>query len=128
LAPTTGLPWSSWSRGTSRSKLGVFQEAAASGLELPKIVSAPERSQACLDAARILAQVVAQVEAITKLPETERSRLARQYLGRTIVLVTEARDGSPKRSEEIKQDPHLKALESRPEFRTVVDAQESAQR
>ncbi len=62
------------------------------------------------------------------MPETERNRLTRNYLGRTIVLVSEAIDGSPKRSDEIKKDPHIKALESRPEFRTIMDALESVQR
>ena len=109
-------------------KLGAFREAAASAIELPKIVPASDRGQACLDAARILAQVVAQVEANTKLPGTERSQLTRNYLGRTIVLLSEAIDGSTKRRDEIKKDPHIKALESRPEFQTLMSALESAQR
>jgi serine/threonine protein kinase len=113
---------------TIELKMGAFEESAANALELPKIVPASDRGQACLDAARILAQVVAQVQANTKLPETERSRLIRIYLGRTIVLVSEAIDGSPKRSDEIKKDPHIKALESRPEFQTIMNALESAQR
>ncbi len=109
-------------------KLGAYQEAATNAIELPKTVPASERGQACLDAARILAQVIAQVEANTKLPETERTRLTRNYLGRTIVLVTEAIDGSPKRSNEVKKDPYIKALESRPEFLTIMNALESVQR
>jgi hypothetical protein len=54
--------------------------------------------------------------------------LTRNYLGRTIALVSEAIDGSPTRSDEIKNDPHIKALESRPEFRTIMNALESVQR
>ena len=72
--------------------------------------------------------MVAQVEANTRLSETERSQLTRNYLGRTIVLMSEAIDGSPQRSDEIKKDPHIKALESRPEFRTMMNALESVQR
>ena len=107
-------------------KLGAVEEAAANAIELPKIVPTSDRGQACLDAARILAQLVAQIEANTRLPEAERNRLIRNYLGRTMVLVTEGTDGSPKRSDEIKKDPHIKALESRPEFQTIMNALESA--
>jgi len=109
-------------------KLGAFEEAAANALELPKIVPTSERGQACIDAARILAQVVAQVEANTKLPESERTRLTRIYLGRTMVLVTEGTDGSSQRTDEVKKDPYIKALESRPEFQTIINSLESAQR
>jgi hypothetical protein len=43
-------------------------------------------------------------------------------------FLLDAIDGSPSRSDEIKKDPHIKALESRPEFRTLMDALQSAQR
>ncbi len=109
-------------------KLGAFEESAAAALELPKAVPASERVQACQDAARVLAQVIAQAEADTKLPAEKRIRLTRNYLGRTIALVSQAIDGSPARSDEIMKDPHIKALESRPEFRTIMSALESVQR
>jgi tetratricopeptide (TPR) repeat protein len=109
-------------------RLDAYEESAACAQELPKIVPASDRGQACLDAVRILAQSIAQIESNTKLSETERSRLTHNYLGRTIVLVGEAIDGSPARSEEIKKDPHIKALESRPEFRTMMNALQSVQR
>jgi hypothetical protein len=109
-------------------KLGAIEDSAATALEAPKVVPASDRGQACLDAARILAQLVAQVEGNAKLPETERSRLAHTYLGRVIVLVSEAIDGSPKRRDEIKKDPHIRALVSRPEFQTIINDLESVQR
>ncbi len=109
-------------------KLGAFEDSAASALEAPKVVSASDRGEACLEAARIVAQLVAQVEGNTKLPETERSRLAHSYLGRVIVLVSEAIDGSPKRRDAVKKDPDIKALVSRPEFQTIMNDLESVQR
>ena len=54
-----------------------------------------------------------------------RGRLTCNYVSRAIVLVTEASDGSPQRNEEIKKDPHIKALESRPEFRTIMNSLET---
>ena len=77
---------------------------------------------------RVLAQLIAHVEGNVKLPETERSRLAHSYLGRVIVLVSEAIDGSPKRRDLVKKDPHIKALVSRPEFQTIINDLESVQR
>ena len=108
--------------------LGASKAAAASATRTAQDRPPSDRGQACVDAARILAQVVAQVEGDTKLTVNERSQATRNYLGRTIVLVSEAIDGSPKRSAEIKEDPHLKALQSRPEFRSIMNALESAER
>ena len=50
-------------------KTGGYKDAAALALELPKIVPSSARDQACFDAARVLARLVTQVNADTKLAE-----------------------------------------------------------
>jgi serine/threonine protein kinase/polyhydroxyalkanoate synthesis regulator phasin len=109
-------------------KAGDFQEAAAAALDLPKTAPPSGRAEACCDAATILAQAIAQIEANVKLPESERKQLARTYLGRTVVLLGEAIDGNPKLGEKIKNDAYIKALRARPEVQTVLSALESVQR
>ena len=67
-----------------------------------------------------------QVGADAKLPEKERDYLTRSCLTRTVVLLRDAIDGSPKLSDTIKEDLDIKVLESRPDFqailRTLVDS------
>ena len=80
-----------------------------------------KRAQACLDSARILARLITQVGGDGKLLQADRDRLTRNYLGRTIVLLREAIDGSPTLADQIKTDPDIKPLESRPEFHTIMN-------
>ncbi len=101
-------------------QLGAFKEAADLALEVPQVVPTAERGQGCHDAARILARLVTQVSADTRLEKAERDKLARNYLGRTIVLVRDAIDSKPELEDRIKNDPDIKLLESRPEFRTIM--------
>ena len=53
--------------------------------------------------------------------QADRDRLTRNYLGRTIVLLREAIDSSPTLADQIKTDPDIKPLESRPEFHTIMN-------
>jgi hypothetical protein len=102
-------------------KLGAYDEAGRLALDVPKTVPVSKRAQACLDSARILARLVTQVGGDRKLGQTDRDRLTRNYLGRTIVLLREAIDTSPTLAEQIKADPDIKSLESRPEFHTIMN-------
>ena len=81
-------------------------------LELPNVMPASTRDQGCLDAARILARLIAKASSDDKL-QAERERLTRNFLGRTIVLLREAIDTNPKLADQIKADADIKALESR---------------
>jgi hypothetical protein len=103
-------------------KLGAYDEAARLALDVPKTVSLASRAQACYDAAQLLARLVAQVGADDNLPQAERDRSTRNYLTRAIVLLREAIDGGPKLAEQIKADPDIKALESRPQFQTIMNS------
>jgi serine/threonine-protein kinase len=102
-------------------ELGAYQEAAGDALELPNTIPASDRGQACLDAARILARLVTKAGRDGKLAQLERDQLAKNYFGRTIVLLREAIDTNPKLSEQTKADSDIKALESRPEFQTIMN-------
>ena len=101
--------------------LGAYPEAADAALKLPQAVPGAARGQAYFDAARILARSVVRAGADEKLAKADRDRLARQYLGRTIVLLREAIDTDPKLADRIKKDPEFKALESRPEYQTMMN-------
>ena len=102
-------------------KSGAYQEAADNALKIPQVVPDADRGQAYLDAARVLARLVVRTGADPKLAQADRDRMTRNYLGRTIVLLREAIDINAKVAELIKQDPDLKALESRPEFQTMMN-------
>ena len=102
-------------------KLASYKDAATLALELPNSVPAADRGQGCFDAARVLARLVVRISADLKLPETERNQLTRNYLGRTVVLLREAIDASPKLADQIKNDADIKALASRPEFQTIMN-------
>jgi serine/threonine protein kinase/Tfp pilus assembly protein PilF len=102
-------------------KLGAYQEAADDALEVPHIASLARRGQSCLDAARVLARLVVQVGGDMKLAQAERDRLARNYLGRTIVLLRDAVDSKATLGDQIRRDPDIKLLESRPEFQTIMN-------
>ncbi len=102
-------------------KTGAYKEAAVLALELPNVVPSSSRDQACFDAARVLARLVTQANADPKLAEAPRKELTRNYLGRTIVLLREAIDTNPKLADQVKTDPDIKALESRPEFQTIMN-------
>jgi tetratricopeptide (TPR) repeat protein len=103
-------------------ELGAYKEAAANALELPTVVPQSNRDQGCFDAARVLARLVTRVSADQKLTQADRDQFARQYLGRTVVLLREAIDANPKLSPTIKSDSDIKALESRPGFQTIMNS------
>jgi eukaryotic-like serine/threonine-protein kinase len=102
-------------------KLGAYDEAARLALDVPKTVPVSKRAQACFDSARILARLLTQVGGDGKLGQTDRDRVTQNYLGRTIVLLREAIDSTPTLAEQIKADPDIKPLESRPEFRMIMN-------
>jgi tetratricopeptide (TPR) repeat protein len=102
-------------------KAGAYDEAGQLALEVPKTVPVSKRAQACFDAARILARLITQAGGDGKLVQADRERLTHNYLGRTIVLLREAIDSSPTLAEQIKTDPDIKPLESRPEFHTIMN-------
>jgi tetratricopeptide (TPR) repeat protein len=103
-------------------KLGAYKEAAANALEVPNAVPASNRAQGCLDAARSLARLISQAAADHKLARNERDQLTRNYLGRAVVLLREVIDTNAKLADQIKKDPDIKALESRPEFQTIMNS------
>jgi hypothetical protein len=102
-------------------KLGAYDDAAKLALEVPKTVPLTSRPQACYDAARVLARLVAQAGTDDNLAQSERDRLARIYLTRTVVLLREAIDSNPKLADQIKEDRDIKALERRPQFRAIMN-------
>jgi eukaryotic-like serine/threonine-protein kinase len=102
-------------------KLGAYDDAARLALDAPKTVPTSKRAQACLDSARILARLVTQASLDGKLAKSNHDRLTQNYLGRTIVLLREAIDTNPTLAEQIKIDPDIKPLESRPEFRAIMN-------
>jgi serine/threonine protein kinase/tetratricopeptide (TPR) repeat protein len=102
-------------------KLGLYDEAARQVLDVPKTVPTSGRAQACFDAARVLARLVTQVGGDIKLGQADRDRLGRNYLGCTIMLLREAIDTDPKLAEQIVTDTDVKLLESRPDFRTMMN-------
>src|SRR5262249_61716345 len=102
-------------------KLGAYDEAVRLALDVPKTVPNTGRAAACLEAARILARLVAQIGGDGRLAQGERDRLTDHSLGRAIILVREAIDTDPKLVEPIKQDPDIKALESRPEIQAILN-------
>ncbi len=103
------------------TKLGAYQDAAGSALEVPNAVPASLRASGCLDAARSLARLLSHAAADTKLAPGEREQLSRNYLGRTVVLLREVIDTKENLIDQLKQDPDIKELQSRPEFRTIMN-------
>jgi tetratricopeptide (TPR) repeat protein len=101
-------------------KLGAYDEASRLALEVPKTVPLSSRGPACYSAAEVLARLVAQLGADTKLAEADRDRMTRNYLSRTVVLLREAMDSSPEIAAQIKSNADLKALESLPQFQTFM--------
>ena len=103
-------------------KLSEYKEAAANALDVPNAVPAANRAQGCLDAARSLARLISHASLDRKLAADEREQLTRNYLGRAVVLLREVIDTNAKLAGEIKKDPDIKALESRPEFQTIMNS------
>ncbi len=77
-------------------KRRAYPEAAEDALRIPRAVPEAGRGEACFDAARILARLVALVGADPRLVPADRERLTRPYLGRSIVLLREAVDSNPR--------------------------------
>ncbi len=102
-------------------KLGAYDEAARLALEVTRTVPSDNRPEACYDSARALARLIAQADADNKLHQADRERLARTYLGRTALLLREAIDSGPKLAEQIKADPDIKILQTRPQFQTIMN-------
>ncbi len=102
-------------------KLGAYPDAADTALKIPQAVPEADRGQAFFDAAKILARLVIQAGADEKLAKAERDRLTRQHIGRTVVLLREAIDTNPNFADQIKIAPEFKALESRPEYVTMMN-------
>ena len=103
-------------------KLGAYADAARQALEAPKVAPAAGRAEVCLDTARALARLVAQVGNDVNLPEAERDHLTKSYLTRTVVLLRDAVDADPKLSDPIRDDPDIKVLRSRPEFEAILNS------
>ena len=102
-------------------KLGAYAEASDAALKLPapsrmatggRPTSTPRESSRDWWSAS---------EATIMREAVDRDRLSRQYLGRTVVLLREAIDTNPKMADRIKKDPEFKALESRPEYQTMMN-------
>jgi len=102
-------------------ELGADDEAAKLAIELPRAVRGSGRAQACFDAARLLARVVARLGGAVKLEPAERDRRSRNYVGRIAVLLREAIDTDPKLAEPIKTDADIRQLGSRREFRELLN-------
>jgi hypothetical protein len=100
-------------------KLGAYDDAAKVALEVPKTVALASRPQACFDAARALARIVDQAGNDDKLPQTERDRLTRIYLIRTVVLLVEAIDYNAKVSEEVATHHDFERVRLHPVFKTM---------
>lgn len=105
----------------SNIALGAYKEAASNALEVPNAVPPSLRAQGCLDAARSLARLLAHAAADRKLTSSEREQFSRSYLGRTVVLLREVIDTRENLIDQIKKDPDIKELESRPEFQTIMN-------
>jgi serine/threonine-protein kinase len=104
-------------------KRGAYQEAADNALMVPRAVPEAGRGEACFDAAKILARLVALVGADLKLVPADREQLIRPYLSRSIMLLRESLDSNPKMAERIKTDDAIiKVLESRPEFKMMMNS------
>ncbi len=102
-------------------KLGNYETAANTALEIPKSVPSASRAEGCFEAARILARVVNKAGTDDKLTQEQRSRLTRNYLGRTVILLREVIDSDAKLAEQVKTDGDIKLLRSRPEFETIMN-------
>ncbi len=101
-------------------KMNSYDEAARLALEVPKTAPPSHRDSACYEAAQILARLINQLVGDDKIPQAERDRLIRKHLSRTVVLLREAIDSGPDLAAQIKADPDIKALESRPQFQLLM--------
>jgi tetratricopeptide (TPR) repeat protein len=101
---------------------GAYKEAAENALRIPRVVPNAERGEACLDAARVFARLVERVGGDPKLVPADQERRIRPYLRHSIALLHEAIDSDPKLAPRIKDDKDSKVLESRPEFKTMMDS------
>ncbi len=101
-------------------KLGAYDEALRLALEVPRTVPLSSRGPACYEAAQVLARLVNQIGADAKLSQADRDRMTRNDLSRTVVLLREAMDASPDIAAQVRANPDIKTLESRPQFQTLM--------
>jgi hypothetical protein len=73
-----------------------------------------------VDAARLLARAVGQLNSARELEPSERDRRARIHAGRAALLLREAIDIDPKLAEPLKADADIRQLAPRPEFRELL--------
>ncbi len=100
---------------------GDYQAASTAAIELPVAVPVAERAQACLDSARLLARVIQKAEHDDKLASGERDRFVRGQVGRVVIFLREVVDSSPRLIDQVKNDPDLKRLQSRPEYQAIMN-------
>ena len=91
-------------------KLGNYDDAGRLALELSKTVPNSTRAQACLDAARILARLLARVNDDARLAQGDRGRLTRTYIGHTVGLLHEAIVRDPELLDRVVTDPVFEKL------------------
>ncbi len=103
-------------------KRGVYKDAAANALWAARVVPDSARGEVCFEAGRILAGAVKRVGDDPGLVPADRDRLTRPYVGRVLGLLRDAIDTDPKLAAHIQADPDIKSLESRPEFKTMLNS------
>jgi tetratricopeptide (TPR) repeat protein len=101
---------------------GSYQEAADAAVRAARAVPDASRAETSFEAGRILARLVALVGADPRLVPADRERLIGPYLGRSIVLLREALDSNPEMAARIKDDRDIKVLETRPEFKMMMNS------
>ena len=95
-------------------KLGNYDDAGRLALERSKTVPNSTRAQACLDAARILARLLARVGDDARLAQGDRGRLTRTYFGHTVGLLHEAIVRDPALLDRVVTDPVFEKLRRHP--------------
>jgi hypothetical protein len=85
----------------------------------------PEHAEDAYDAGCIFARCVPLAQADQKIPEGERTQLAKQYADQALTWVREAISRGYKDVEHLKKDDDLVAVRSRPDFQKLVTDLES---
>jgi hypothetical protein len=100
--------------------LGDYPGARQAAIELSQAGNDSAAIQ--LRAAKYLARSVEKLEGDKAVSPPDRSTLASDALGRTLVLLRRALDLDPDLSGRIREDPAFKALLTRPEYRAVTES------